>query len=119
VEVNADYECDAVVLHPNDWRDIKLLRTADGQYIFGSPSSAIPPQMWGKRVVSTTRLAEGTGLVGAFKGAALLSYRSALEISVSDSHSDYFIKNKLAVRAEIRVALSCFRPAAFATVSGI
>jgi hypothetical protein len=119
VEVNSFYPCDGIVLHPNDWRDIKLLRTADGQYIFGHPSAVTPPQMWGIRVIPTTRIAEGTGLVGSFKGAAQLFYRSALEISVSDSHSDYFIRNQLAVRAEIRVALACFRPSAFCTVTNI
>lgn len=119
LEVNAFYEADTVILHPNDWRDIRLLRTSDGQYIFGAPGEATPPNMWGKSVVSTTRIAEGTGLVGAFRSAATLFYRSALEIAVSDSHSDYFVKNKLAIRAEIRVALACFRPAAFATVTGI
>jgi hypothetical protein len=119
VEVNSFYGCDGIVLHPNDWRDIKLLRTADGTYIFGHPSAVTPPQMWGIPVCSTTRIAEGSGLVGSFRGAAELFYRSALEVSVSDSHADYFTANKLAIRAEIRVALACFRPSAFCQLTGI
>ena len=119
VEVNGGYSCDGVCLNPADWRDLRLLRTADGQYIFGHPSAVTPPQVWGLPVATSARLAEGTGLVGSFKGAAQLFYRSAMEIAVSDSHSDYWIRNKLCVRAELRVALACFRPAAFATVTGL
>lgn len=119
VEVNAGYACDGVCLNPADWRDLRLLRTADGQYIFGHPSAVTPPQVWGLPVATSARLAEGTGLVGSFKGAAQLFYRSAMEIAVSDSHSDYFVKNKLAVRAEIRLTLACFRASAFCTVTGI
>jgi len=39
--------------------------------------------------------------------------------SASDSHSDFFIYNKLMVRAEIRVALAVFREEAFCQVMGV
>jgi len=119
VRVNGGYEPDAVVMHPNDWQDIRHLRTADGLYIWGNPADASPARIWGLPVAVTTAIAEGTALVGAFRTAAMLFYRSDLAIAISDSHSDFFIKNKVMLRAELRAALACFRPTAFCKVTGV
>lgn len=107
------------VFHPNDWQDIKLLRTADGIYIWGSPSEAGPDRIWGIPVVQSDAITENTGLVGDFANHILLVNRRGIEVKVSDSHSDYFIKGKKAIRADVRVALPTLRPAAFCTVTGI
>jgi hypothetical protein len=119
VLVNGGYPATAVVMHPNDWQDIRHLRTADGQYIWGNPADASPARIWGLPVAVTTAIAEHTALVGAFSTAAMIFYRSNLAIAISDSHSDFFIKNKVMLRAELRVALACFRPAAFCQVTGL
>jgi HK97 family phage major capsid protein len=109
----------AVVLHPNDWQDIRLLRTTDGIYIWGSPAEAGPERIWGLEVRVTTNMTENTGLVGAFRPDAQIFRRGGIELAVSDSHASYFISNLLAVRAEERVALAVYRPASFCTVTGI
>ncbi|MCP3805380.1 phage major capsid protein [Allokutzneria sp. A3M-2-11 16] len=109
----------AAVLHPNDWQDIRLLRTADGIYIWGSPSEAGPARIWGLPVVEADGITENTGLVGDFANYSELSTRRGIDVQVSNSHSDFFINGKLAVRADMRVALVVYRPAAFATVTGI
>jgi hypothetical protein len=62
---------------------------------------------------------QNTALVGAFRTAAMLYYRSGLEIAVSDSHSDFFERNQLAVRCEIRAALPIFQPRGFCMVTGV
>lgn len=110
---------DAVVMNPADWEEVRLLRTTDGIYIWGSPSEAGPARIWGLNVTLTTALAAGTGLVGAFRAGGQVFRRSDIAFAVSDSHSDFFVKNQLMIRAEERLALTVFRPAAFCTVTGI
>jgi len=112
-------EPDAVVLHPNDWTDIKLLRTADGIYIWGNPSDEGPDRIWGKQVRQTTGMTEGTGLVGAFRAHAQVVRREGVTVTLSTEHASYFIENKVAILAESRLALAVFRPSAFATCTGI
>lgn len=106
------------VFHPNDWQDIKLLRTADGIYIWGSPSEVGPDRIWGLPVVQEVGLTENTGLVGDFSFSEL-AVRSGVSIRMTDSHGEYFVENKLVILAEMRVGFIVYRPAAFATVTGI
>lgn len=107
-----------IVMNPNDWQDVRLLRTTDGIYIWGSPSEAGPATIWGLPVAQESRLTENTGLVGDFDYCDL-AYKRGVEVKVSDSHSDYFIKGKQAVRADVRVAFQVYRPYAFCTVTSI
>jgi HK97 family phage major capsid protein len=119
IRVNSFYEPDAIILHPNDLQAIRLLRSADGIYLFGHPAQPGPGTIWGLPIVASTALTENTGLVGCFKQAAMLFWRRDMEIAVSDSHSDFFIRNQVMLRAEVRVALACFRPSAFCQLTGI
>jgi HK97 family phage major capsid protein len=119
VQVQSFLAPTGAVVHPNDWQEIRLLRTADGIYIWGAPSDPGPDRIWGINVVKTTAITENTGLVGAFRDGAQIFRRSDISLSVSNSHDDYFIKNQLAIRAEERLALVVFRPKAFCTVTGI
>ncbi len=109
----------AVVFHPNDWMDIRLLRTADGIYIWGSPSDAGPERIWGLPIRVTTAQTQNTALVGAFRPMAQVFQREGITITISTEHSTYFVENKVAILAEERLALAVYRPSAFATVTGI
>jgi len=42
--------------------------------------------------------------------------KGGLRVEASNSHDDFFIKNLVAIRAEARLALAVYRPAAFGTV---
>jgi HK97 family phage major capsid protein len=108
-----------VIFHPNDWTDIKLLRTADGIYIWGNPADVAPDRIWGLDVRQTTAMTEGTGLVGAFRPHAEVLRRTGITITISTEHSTFFVENKVAILAEERLALAVYRPSAFCTLTGI
>jgi HK97 family phage major capsid protein len=109
----------AVIMHPNDWQDVRLLRTVDGIYIWGSPAETGTPRIWGLQVVESDAQTENTAVVGDFANYSLLVVRRGVEVRVSDSHSDYFTNGKQAVRAGIRAASVFTRGEAFCTVTGI
>jgi len=107
-----------VVMHPNDWMDIRLLRTADGIYIWGNPSDAGPERIWGLAVAQSDAQTQNTGLV-LDTSFIELSTRRGVDVQISNSHSTFFVEGKQAVRADMRVALVVYRPAAVCTVTGI
>lgn len=107
------------VTHPNDWQDVKLLRTADGIYIWGSPASDEgPDRIWGLEVRVTTAQTENTGLVGTRQYAQIFR-RSGITVTASTEHASYFTSNLVAILAEERLTLAIYRGAAFAKVTGI
>ena len=109
----------AVVLEPTDLQDIRLTRTADGIYILGSPTDATIQRIWGMTPVAAGAQTTGTAVVGDFANYSELLINRDVTVKVSNSHSDYFVKGKQAIRADIRVASAWTRAAAFCTVTGI
>ncbi len=112
-------EPSAVVLHPNDWQDIRLLRTADGIYIFGSPTESGPERVWGVPVLVTSAKTENTGLVGDWSGYSAIFMKRGIEFKITDSHASYFIYGVQAIRCDVRLAAVYFRDSAWATVTSI
>lgn len=111
-------EPDGIIVNPDDWAALRLLKDDNNNYIGGSPFSTGPGEpnetLWGKRVVVTEAMAAGAALVGAFRMGAQVFRRSGLTVEASNSHADYFRRNLTAIRAEERLALAVYRPESFA-----
>lgn len=103
------------LLHPTDWETIDLLQDNEARYYFGGPSAIGSPRLWGLPVVESEANAVGAGLVADWR-LAMLWDREQSQILVSDSHSDFFIRNLLAILAELRAAFGVIRPAAFVEI---
>ena len=115
VEVTGLSEPTAFVLHPNDWAAIELSQDGENRYYYGGPMSIGDKRLWGLPVVTSMALDEGTGLVGNWRKARLWD-RETATISMSDSHSDFFIRNMIAVLCELRAAFALVRPTAFCQI---
>lgn len=119
IRANAFAEPTALVIHPLDWFDIRTSKDNQGNYLLGPATAEGDLSIWGLAVRVTTNIAQNTGLVGAFRPHAQIFRRSGIDIAISTENEDYFIKNKVAVRAEERFALAVYRPSAFCKVEAI
>lgn len=109
----------ALVIHPADWTETKLIKTTTGEYINGGFAEEGPDRMWGLEVRQTTAITEGTALIGAFRPHAEVVRREGITIIMSTEHSTYAIENKVLFIAEERLGLAVYRPSAFCTITGV
>lgn len=107
------------LIHPLDWQDVRLLRTADGVYVYGPPSDAGVDRLWGLPVVQTDADADGTGYTGSFRPDTVsLHERRGIDVQIGFVGTQ-FTEGKRTVRADTRVALVWWRPPAFCSVTGL
>lgn len=120
IATNALVQPEGVVMNPANWQTVQLMKDSNGQY-YGSGPFAAPqvPRIWGLPVAVTPSIVANTALVGAFRSASQIFRKGGVRVEVSNSHSDFFIKNLVAIRAEERLALAIYRPAAFGKVTGL
>jgi HK97 family phage major capsid protein len=105
------------IAHPTDWQNIRLLRTADGIYIWGSPSEAGPERMWGLNVVQCDADSAGTGYVVDTTFMQYYEKKGAIvEVGFSGTQ---FVEGKRTLRATLRGTLVIFRAAAICSVTGL
>jgi HK97 family phage major capsid protein len=102
----------AWVMNPLDWEDFDLLKDGEDRYYFGGPMAMGTPRLWGLPVVESEGMTEGFAIVADWRLAVLWD-RMRVSISVSNQHSDFFIRNLVAILAEMRAAFGVLRPAAF------
>lgn len=108
-----DVNPDGIAMHPTDWARVELTKDTAGYYIAGNPAAQIPARLWGLPVVPTQAVVIDKFLVGPWRQGGQVFDRMATEVMISTEHSDFFVKNQLAVRAEKRLAVKWSRPGSF------
>lgn len=103
VNTYANYAPNGILLHPNDYERVILAMDAEDRYYFGGPLSDGAQSIWGMRPIVHTSVTEGTPIVLDLSVVEVY-VREGVQVSVSDSHSDFFTKNKLMWMAQGRFA---------------
>lgn len=114
-----DAEPNVVFIRASKWEGVKLLRTADGIYIWGHPSQAGPETIWGVPVAQTNAVTATKAVAGDYQGHAFVAPRRGIDVQITNAHSDFFTSGKQAIRLDVRLAVVHLRPAAFGEVTGL
>lgn len=116
-------EPNALVVHPTDWQTIRLAKDGNDNYMneYGPFSnSGAFPGLWGLTPVVTTRISQGTALVGAFDANNLQLFRKrGITLQATNAHSTFFASGQVAIRADSRFALCIYQIHAFCEITGL
>jgi len=103
-------EC--ILLNPNDFLQLSLLKDSDGKYLLGAPTVGAVATLWGIRVVTSNSVASGKYLLANFTLGATIYDRQQIAIEMSDSDTDNFQRNLYTLRVERRLGLAIEHPEA-------
>lgn len=117
----AEGEADATVLNPADWASVLTEREGGttGAYLVGGNGAAAQsdgfntPTLWGVPLIPNANQPVGFSTIGDFGMGATLLIRSGIQVLISDSDQDDFIRNRVTLLGEMRAALAVWRPAMF------
>jgi len=115
LEVTGRARATAWVFNPVDWEGVELTQDLVNRYYYAGPFGMGPRTLWGLPVVTSQSLPAGAALLGDWRKAVLWD-REQASISVTDSHDDWFIRNLIAILAELRAAFGLIRPSGFCQV---
>lgn len=103
------------LMHPNDWEDIDLLADNEARYYGAGPFGLTPARLWGLPVIESEACPEGVAYVGDFRKIVLWD-REQASVQASDAPRDFFLKNMVALLAEMRAAMGVVQPNAFVEI---
>lgn len=113
-QTNEYYNMTGIVLNPVDWARLETAKATDGHYLMIQfPANGADERIWRMPVVVTNAMPADNFILGDWTMGAKIYDRESVEIRVSESHSDYFVKNGVAILAEERYTLGIQRPKAF------
>lgn len=114
---NTAYKADVVFMNPADIEKIKLVKDANGNYIFGGPAADSDLTIWGLPVEESSDLTAGTFLVAAGKQAVKIYRKGGADVKVYEQNEDDAIYNRVTIIAEERLATAVVAPAAIIKVT--
>lgn len=107
------YSATGIVLNPEDWADIELLKDGENRYLFSAATTGAPRRLWGLPVMESDAMPVGEFMVGNFRQAATIYDRMNATMYMSTENEDDFINNMVSILFEERLALAVKRPLAF------
>ena len=106
----AEYPVNGIMVNPLNWESIELAKDDQGRYLWITVTENGVRRLFGVPAVVSTAMRAGEFLTGAFGLGVTLFDRQQANIRVSDSHEDFFVRNALAILAELRAGLAVTRP---------
>lgn len=104
------------LFNPVDWERIDLEMTlGGGGSNYRQAGELTAPRLWGVPVVESEAVPAGTGIVGDGRMAVLWD-RQQTTIQASSGYENFFMKNLVAILAELRAAFGVIRPQAFVAI---
>lgn len=108
------YEPNGMLLSPADAEEIELLKDTTGQYLkIWDPTTG---RLFRVPVSVSPVLSDNSGIVADFRMACYLWDRMETEIRVGEPN-DFFLRNAVAVLAELRAAFAVVRPKAVCSLT--
>lgn len=107
------YNVSGLVLNPQDWGTLETAKGSDGHYIWVSVPNGGEPRLWRVPVIVSNAMTKSDFLLGDWSMGATIYDREQMSVRVSESHSDYFVKNGVAILAEERYGFGIELPKAF------
>jgi HK97 family phage major capsid protein len=107
------YNINGIVINPVDWGTLETAKGTDGHYIWVSVPNGGESRLWRVPVIVSNAMTANNFLLGDWTMGATIYDREQMDIRVSESHSDYFVKNGVAILAEERYGFGVELPKAF------
>lgn len=108
------YEATGVMLNPTDSEELEITEYSGNRY--ANAFDPVTMRIWRVPVIETQAIPALTALVGNFRLAATLWDRMLTEILVGQPN-DFFLRNAVALLAELRAAFAVIRPKALEKVT--
>lgn len=124
VQEDSGFPADAIIMNPRTWEIIRLGKDSNKQYYGGGYfADGQGKQLWGVPVylssfaaAPVSGSAAGEIFVGAFKTCGSVVSKGGVSVEATNTDQDDFVKNRMTIRAEERIALAVRRPAGFVKI---
>jgi HK97 family phage major capsid protein len=106
----------AYVMNPIDWEGVELMKNGNGDYRGAGPFALTAPRLWGLPVLQSEAVPAGTAWCAAWNWGVVYD-REQATVQATDTHADFFVRNLVAILAEMRAGFAILRPPAFVKVT--
>lgn len=104
------------VFNASDWEAFELLKDGENRYYFGGPFATGPRTLWGYPPTICHAMLAGHSILANWMRVKVWM-REGINITATDSHDDFFIRNLVAILAEFRAAFGITKPSAIVKLS--